>query len=171
MPMSRVFQRALTLVLLAAVAACASLAPKLETPRVSMLGIQVMSGDMFAQRFRVRVKVENPNDIAVAVNSIEYKILLMGDSFADGSTDNSFVLPALGEAEFDMTVNTNFVSSLGRLVSRMGGGKLENVEYEIAGKLHLQKGVARTIPFDHRGTVNFTKQLEKLKGEQPPSTP
>ena len=169
--MSRVPLRALTLVLLLAVAACASLAPKLETPRLSLLGIQIMSGDMFAQRFRVRVKVENPNDIEVAVDGIEYKILLMGDSFADGTTDHSFVLPARGEAEFDMMVNTNFVSSLGRLVSRMGGGKLENVEYEIAGKLHLQKGMVRTIPFNHRGTVNFTKQLEKLKSELPASTP
>jgi LEA14-like dessication related protein len=164
--MSRLPLRVLLPVLLVALAACSSLGPKLQAPRLSLVAIQVLSGDMFAQRFKVRVKVENPNDVEVPVAGIEYTIILMGDTFAEGTSDNSFVLPALGEAEFDMTVNTNFVSSLGRLVSRMGGGKLENVEYEITGKLMLQKGMVRTIPFDHSGTVNFTKQLEKLKSEK-----
>jgi LEA14-like dessication related protein len=166
--MSRLVPRALVLSLIVVVAGCASFGPQLVMPKLSLVGIQVMGGDMFAQRFKVRVKVENPNDIEVAVRAIEYKILLMGDSFADGTSDHSFVLPALGEAEFDMMINANFVSSLGRLVSRMGGGKLENVEYEIAGKLELEKGVMRTIPFNHSGTVNFTKQLEKLKNEPLP---
>ena len=84
----------------------------------------------------------------------------MGDSFAEGVSDNPFVLPAKGEAEFDMIVTTNFVSSLGRLVSRMGGGKLENVQYEITGKLQLEKGMMRTIPFNHKGLVNFSKALK-----------
>ncbi len=49
-----------------------------------------------------------------------------------------------------MLVTTNFVSSFGRLVSRMSGGKLENVEYKITGKMLLEKGVMRRIPFAHR---------------------
>ncbi len=163
--MSWVRVRVLLLALLVAVSGCASFGPKLQSPQLSLVAIQILSGDMFAQRFKVRVKVENPNDLEVAVSGIEYKIFLMGDSFAEGASDQGFVLPAKGEAEFDMTVNTNFVSSLGRLVSRMGGGKLENVEYEIAGTLRLQKGLMRTIPFSHSGTVNFVKQLEKLENK------
>jgi hypothetical protein len=87
----------------------------------------------------------------------------MGDQFAEGVTNDSFVLPALGEAEFDMTVTTNFVSSLGRLISRMGGGKLEDVEYELVGTLLIDKGMVRKIPFNKRGTVDFTRALEKAK--------
>ena len=75
----------------------------------------------------------------------------MGDSFAEGVSDSSFVLPAKGEAEFDMIVKTNFVSSLGRLVSRTNGGKLENVPYQVTGKLRLSKGIMRTIPFSSCG--------------------
>ena len=51
------------------------------------------------------------------------------------------MLPARGEAEFDMMVTTNFVSSFGRLLSRVGGGKLENIDYEIAGKVLVDKGM------------------------------
>jgi LEA14-like dessication related protein len=161
--------RATFVALLATLASCASLGPKLVAPELSLLGIQIMSADMFSQQFMVRVKVENPNDLEVAVSGLEYEIFLMGDSFAEGASESSFVLPAKGEAEFDMIVKTNFVSSLGRLVSRTGGGKLENVPYQVTGKLMLEKGVMRTIPFSHAGTVDFTKAKEKMKAIEPKS--
>jgi hypothetical protein len=71
------------------------------------------------------------------------------------------VLPALGEAEFDMLVTTNFVSSFGRLLSRVQGGRLEDIDYEITGKVMVDKGMVRKIPFNHRGTVDFTRALKK----------
>jgi LEA14-like dessication related protein len=145
-----------------ALAACSGLGD-LQTPKLEVVGVQMMSTDMFAQRFTVRMHVQNPNDIDLPVRGIDYKLLLMGDQFAEGVTNDSFVLPALGEAEFDMTVTTNFVSSLGRLISRMGGGKLEDVEYELVGTLLIDKGMVRKIPFNKRGTVDFTRALEKAK--------
>jgi LEA14-like dessication related protein len=146
-------------------AACSSLGPKLESPRLSLVAIQVMSTDMFAQRFKVRVLVENPNDIELPVRGLEYDIILMGDSFAEGTSTNAFVLPAQGEAEFDMVVTTNFMSAFGRLLSRVGGGKLEDIEYEIVGKVYVDKGVVRKIPFSHHGTVDFSKQLKPIQSQ------
>lgn len=152
------FLRAGFLVLAAAcLAGCASLGSKLVSPTVSVLNVQMLSTDMFAQKFKVRVKVENPNDIQLKVNGIEFEILLMGDGFAEGNSSDQFLLPAKGEAEFDMAVSTNFVSSLGRLISRKGGGRLENVDYEIVGTLYIEKGFAKKVPFNHKGTVDFTK--------------
>jgi LEA14-like dessication related protein len=155
--MPRILHCAFVVVAVALLAACSSLPSNLQTPAVSLLGVQMTSGDMFSQRFKVRVKIENPNDLEVPVESIDYTIYLMGDRFGEGASEAPFVLPALGEAEFDMMVTTDFVSSLGRVISRMGGNKLENVEYNVTGKLHLQKGVVRTIPFSHAGVVNFSK--------------
>jgi len=141
--------------------ACTTLGSKLEAPQLELLGVQMLSTDMFAQRFKVRVKVVNPNELELPVRGLEYTILMMGDSFAEGMSDHSFVLPALGEAEFDMMVTTNFVSSFGRLLSRVQGGKLENIDYEITGKVMVDKGMVRKIPFNHRGTVDFTRAARK----------
>jgi LEA14-like dessication related protein len=160
------WKRAHALVLstaLVLIAACTSMGSKLESPRLSLVGIQVMSADMFAQRFKVRVLVVNPNEIELPVRGLEYQILLMGDSFADGTSNDVFLLPAKGEAEFDMLVTTNFVSAFGRLLSRVGGGKLENIEYEISGKIYVEKGILRKIPFSHQGTVDFSKQLKPIQ--------
>ena len=167
--MPRSLLRATCVALLVTLASCSSLAPKLVAPQVSLVGIQIMSADMFAQQFMVRVKVENPNDLEVAVSGLEYEIFLMGDSFAEGASESSFVLPAKGEAEFDMIVKTNFVSSLGRLVSRTSGGKLEDVPYQVTGKLVLEKGIMRTFPFSRAGTVNFTNARDKMKAIEPKS--
>ena len=145
-----------------AFAACTGLGD-LKTPELEVLGVQMLSTDMFAQRFVVRMHVQNPNDIELPVKGIDYTLLLMGYLFAEGKTEEPFVLPALGEAEFDMTVTTNFVSSFGRLLSRVGGGKLEDIEYELAGTLLVDKGMVRKIPFNKRGTLDFTRALEKAK--------
>jgi LEA14-like dessication related protein len=142
-------------------AACSTLSPKLESPDLEVVGIQMLSTDMFAQKFRVRVRVTNPNDLELQVRGIEYQIILMGDSFAEGNSTDRFVLPAMGEAEFDMTVTTNFVSSFGRLLSRVGGGKLENLDYEIAGHVMLDKGFVKKIPFSKSGQVDVTRAGKK----------
>ena len=145
-----------------ALVACTGLGD-LKTPELEVLGIKMLSTDMFAQRFTLRMHVKNPNDIELPVRGIDYKLFLMGDQFAEGLTNEPFVLPAMGEAEFDMNVTTNFVSSLGRLISRMGGGKLEDVDYELAGTLMIDKGMVRKIPFNKRGTVDFARALDKAK--------
>ncbi len=142
-------------------AGCAGLGTKLESPKVSILGVQTLTTDMFAQKFKVRLKVENPNDLELKVTGLEYQILLMGDSFAEGNSTDRFLLPAKGEAEFDMNVTTNFVSSLGRLISRVGGGKLENVDYEIVGTVYVDKGMIKKIPFQDHGQVDFSRAGRK----------
>ena len=162
MPKMSQFRRISAAAALLVITACTGLGD-LKTPTLEVVGIQIMSTDMFAQRFTVRMHVQNPNDVELPVRGIDYKLFLMGDQFAEGVTNESFVLPALGEAEFDMTVTTNFVSSLGRLISRMGGGKLEDVEYELAGTLMIDKGMMRKIPFNKRGTVDFSRVLDKAR--------
>jgi len=143
---------------------CSTLS-NLESPDLSLVGIQMLSTDMFAQKFKMRVLIKNPNDLELPVRGLDYTIILMGDSFAEGVSSDKFLVPALGEAEFDMVVTTNFVSSFGRLLSRVGGGKLENLDYEITGKVMLDKGMVRSIPFNHRGQVDIERALGKKKGE------
>jgi LEA14-like dessication related protein len=142
---------------------CSTFGSKLESPELSLVGIQMLSTDMFAQKFKVRVLVKNPNELEIPVRGIDYTIILMGDSFAEGVSTDKFMLPAKGEAEFDMVITTNFVSSFGRLLSRVGGGKLQNLQYEIAGEVLVDKGMIRKIPFSHHGTVDISRALGQMK--------
>ncbi len=165
--MSRLLLRPLLLLpLLLLAAGCTGLGGDLLPPRVKVLDVRPLTADMFAQRFTVRVLVQNPNDLELPVRGIDYQLMLMGDSFAEGVSNEAFVLPALGEAEFDMTVTTNFMSALGRLVSRAGGGKLDKIEYEFTGKIFVDKGVIRKIPFSQQGVLDFKQALGAPKQGQ-----
>jgi LEA14-like dessication related protein len=149
--MKRSFRAALcTLALF--VAACA-LGPKVEVPRLTLVRVAMTSADIFNQQFMVRVHVQNPNDRELPIRGIDYKLFLEGDSFAEGVSDKPFVVPALGETEFDMVVRTNFVSGIGRLMSRLNGR--EQVQYVVEGKVLTDISMAKKIPFQETGTVSL----------------
>ena len=146
--------RVAALAVLLMFAGCSSLAPKLEAPRLTIVRVAMTSGDIFSQNFLVQLNVQNPNDRELPIKGIDYKLFLQGDSFAEGVSARPFVVPALGETDFDLTVRTNFVSSVGRLLSRLNGKK--TVEYIIEGKVLLQSGLVRNIPFQESGTVDLS---------------
>ena len=139
--------------LLLALTGCSALRPKIEVPRLTLVSIAMTSADIFNQQFLVRLNVQNPNDRALPVNGIDYKLFLEGDSFAEGVSNRPFVVPALGETEFDMTVRTNFVSGVGRLLSRLNGRS--QVQYVVEGKVLTDLGLVKKIPFQESGTVNL----------------
>ena len=143
----------LLIVLVAGLTGCSALAPRIETPRLSIVGIAMTSADLFNQQFLVRLNVENPNDRQLPVKAIDYKLFLEGDSFAEGSTNNAFVVPASGATEFDMTVRTNFISGAGRLLSRLNGR--DQVNYVLEGTVRTDLGLLQKIPFQRSGTVNL----------------
>jgi LEA14-like dessication related protein len=140
-------------VLLGALGGCGSLGPKVEAPRLTLVSVAMNSADMFSQQFTARMHVQNPNDRPLPIKGIDYQLFLAGDSFAEGVSGVPFVVPALGETEFDLPVRTNFISSLGRLVSRLNGK--DTVDYLIEGKVFLESGMVRKIPFRASGEVNL----------------
>lgn len=140
--------------LLASLAACAALLPKFEAPRLKVLNVSMTSADMFSQKFIMRIHVENPNDRALPIKGLDFQLFLAGDSFAEGVTDVPFEVPALGESEFDLPVRTNFVSSLGRLLSRMNKGQ-DSVDYLIEGTVFLSSGFLNKLPFRESGEVDL----------------
>jgi len=145
---------AATVCLAALVAACA-LAPKLEPPQLSIVDVQVVSGDLWSQRLKVRLRVQNPNDRALPVRRIDYSIEIEGEQFASGETLASFEVPPLGQAEFDMTVNTNLAGALLKLLGRGPGGLGRDIPYRLSGKVSLSEGWWRSIPFDQRGSFRL----------------
>jgi LEA14-like dessication related protein len=148
------FRRATLLALSTMLLSCSALAPKLEAPRLNLVSIGMMSADIFNQQFRVRMHVANPNDQELPIKGIDYKLFLEGDAFAEGVSTRPFVIPANGETDFDLTVRTNFMSSIGRLVSRLNGRK--TVNYQIEGKVMTDIGMFKNIPFSESGSVDLT---------------
>lgn len=147
----------------AAIGACAAaallasgcvLAPKFTTPELTIVGVQAGPSDLLAQRLKVRVHVHNPNDRALPVKGVEYSLDIEGEPFASGESAASFVVPALGDAEFDMNVTTNMAGTLMHLLAR-GPDALQSVSYHLSGKVSLSQGWLQSIPFEQHGTFRL----------------
>lgn len=152
--MNRVAARfALIVVLLATASSCASMRPDLEAPRLALIHVAMTSADIFNQQFLVRVNVQNPNKQDLKIKGLDYTLFLEGDGFAEGVLNKPFTIPAEGETDFDMTVKTNFVSGIGRLLSRLNGRT--QVNYALEGKLLTDIRFLKKIPFNETGSVNL----------------
>jgi LEA14-like dessication related protein len=135
-------------------AGCA-LTPKFIPPRLSVVDVQLESSDLWEQRLRVRMRVHNPNDRRLPVQGLEYTLEVDGQQFASGVSAASFVVPAMGEAEFDMKVTTNLAGTLIKLLGRGSDGLGQSVAYRLTGKVALSEGLRRSIPFEELGTFRL----------------
>ncbi len=138
------------LALCALMPGCASLNPHLKAPDLRVVGLTYMGGDSQHQQLRVRIQVTNPNDKQISVRAIDYQVALAGRHFADGSSEEPFNIPALGQSEFNLNVNADVAA----LVSVVGAHLNETtLDYELTGTLHLAEGMLRNIPFKNHGKL------------------
>jgi LEA14-like dessication related protein len=131
---------------------CAAL-PRFETPKLSVIALEMQSADIFSQRLKVRMRVLNPNSRELPVKGISYRIEIDDAELGQGLTNTPFVVPAMGEAEFDVQVTTNLAGMLGKLLSRRGSR--DSLQYRLVGEVALASGFLRRIPFDERGSVKL----------------
>jgi LEA14-like dessication related protein len=137
------------LVLAVALSGCALFVPKLQTPRLAIVDIQVLRANFLEQRLRVRMRVDNPNDRSLPVQGLSYTVYLGGEEFATGVSDASFVVPALGTAEFSMDVSANAAGAIFAILSKPHG---QGVDYRMKGRVELTHGWLRSIPFEQSGS-------------------
>jgi LEA14-like dessication related protein len=141
--------------LTALLAAGCALSPKLEAPILSVVSVQLTSGTLWEQHLKVHMRVDNPNDRTLPVKSLEYTLAVEGQPFASGVSDSSFVVPALGETEFDMSMTTNVAGTLVKLLGRGPDALGQSVAYRLTGKVSLAQGLLRSIPFERSGTFSL----------------
>jgi LEA14-like dessication related protein len=131
---------------------CAGLGTQLETPEITFVGVRAVEASLFEQKLEVRLRVVNPNTIELPVNGLDVDMELAGEPFATGVTARQFVVPAHGEAEFDMIVTANAATALLKIA---GGDRKsrEEIGYRLKGRLSTKLGLLRSIPFEESGTL------------------
>lgn len=143
--------RIIVLLLVFTLSSCSLFVPKLEKPVLSVESVRLVKGDLFHQELMMRMRVQNPNNRELPVRSITYQVEVDGQELAHGMSGDSFVVPALGEAEFDMSVSANMAGMLIKLLGQSNA----TVEYRLSGKVALSAGLLRSIPFNQTGRFRW----------------
>lgn len=136
-------------------ASCSLLVPKFQTPHLSIVSVELEHSDLVTQHLKVRMSVENPNDRALPVKGLSYTLYVAGEEAAHGVSDASFTVPARGDAQFDMDVTANMAGTLFRLFARNGDPGGDRIDYRLAGKVELSRGLLHSIPFEQHGTFSL----------------
>lgn len=137
------------LLLVVTLSGCALFVPKFQTPQLAIVDVQVIKANFLQQQLRVRMRVQNPNDRSLPIQGLTYTVYLGGQEFATGVSDASFVVPALGNAEFNMNVTANAAGALFAVLSKPRG---QGIDYRMKGRVELSHGWLRSIPFEQSGS-------------------
>jgi LEA14-like dessication related protein len=144
-----------------ALAACSAIPTNLATPEVSFVSLRSVEASLVEQRLEVRMKVRNPNDVELPVNGLDVDMELADEPFARGVSAREFVVPARGEAEFDMIVTANAATALLKIANM--DFESDAIDYRVKGKLSTKLGLLRTIPFEESGKVPIADLLGRRR--------
>ena len=133
---------------------CSLLAPKFERPTISVVGIELVGGNLLRQNFRVKFNVQNPNDRDLPVKGLHATVAVEGDPIAEGQSDRAFVVPAHGNSDFDMQIAVNLALALAKLANR-ANQQSDSIAYEVNGSASLDLPFMRDLPFRQGGSFSL----------------
>jgi LEA14-like dessication related protein len=137
-----------------ALSACSLVAPKFTRPNVTVIGIEMRSGNLLQQTFAVRLNIQNPNDRALPVRGLHTELNVGGQQIASGVSDRAVIVPAFGESEFDMTVTANLALALLKFADKANGQR-DSIDYELTGEASIDLPFLRNLPFRQSGSFNL----------------
>lgn len=142
---------------------CATLPDKPEPPRVSLVGLSLLSMDLFEQRYQVRLRLKNPNGYALPIRGIDFRLEINGQSFADGVSSQSVDVPAYGEQVIALAVTTNLIQVFRQLQS-LDGSDSPALAYRLKGAVGVGDAGLR-LPFDYAGDLPLLNPSESPAGD------
>ncbi len=141
----------IVLALTLAPGACSVLAPKFDRPNVSVVRIELRSGNLLQQNFAVKLNIQNPNDRTLPITGVHVELNVGGEQIASGVSDHALVVPAHGEADFDMTIKANVALALLKLADKMDQHS-NSIDYDLTGAASIDLPFLRDLPFHQTGS-------------------
>lgn len=134
--------------------ACSLLTPKFDRPTVTVVGIELVGGNLLQQTFRAKFNIQNPNDRALPVSGLHASLGVGGEHLAQGQIDRAFVVPARGSTDFDMMINANMALALLKLANKMDE-RADSIDYDLSGTASVDLPFLRDLPFHQTGSFSL----------------
>jgi LEA14-like dessication related protein len=132
--------------------ACATV-PSIESPRVSVVALQPVEVTPLEQTYRIRVRLQNPNDHDLDVTGLSYKLEVNRAPLLEGVSGAAFTVPRYSEAVVDVSGVSTFFGFIRQIQALEQQAKPE-VIYKLTGKISIRNRVG-TLPFEYEGTLTL----------------
>jgi LEA14-like dessication related protein len=106
-----------------------------EALRVSVVGIEPLDSQGLELRFAVKLRLQNPNESAVAYNGISLDLEVNGQPLASGVSDQSGSVPRFGEALVSVPVTIPAFSAARQAIALVNRPASGDLPYVLRGRL------------------------------------
>lgn len=113
---------------------CASLQGR-EPIQVIIAGVEPLQGEGLELRMLVKLRIQNPNDLALDFNGVSVQMDVQGKRFATGVSDAVGSVPRFGEAIVDVPVSIPVFRIASQAIGVMANEYHGRLTYEMSGKL------------------------------------
>jgi LEA14-like dessication related protein len=124
-----------------------------DPPQVTVAGIEPLTGEGMELRLLVKLRVQNPNDVAIEYNGVAVEMDVLGKTFATGVSDESGTIPRFGEAVVSVPVTASAFRMARQAMGMMSGKPMEKIDYEMKGK--LSGSLFNSVRFDTTGSFDL----------------
>ena len=109
--------------LLAVLGGCA--VARLEPPRLQVMDVSLLGGDLLKQQLRLKLRVHNPNEVELPVRGITYEVFLVDNFSVSASHGIGFVSfePVGGDSETSFTTIGRNFTTVGFHMYFLGGSQ------------------------------------------------
>lgn len=123
-----------------------------EDPDVKLLKIDVVKAKLLQQDFKIRFRVDNPNNASVLVRGLRYKIVLNEILLSEGESTDWFIVKGNSHRNFSVPIRTNLWEHL-KDISKMLGKPDKPIHYRLEGKLKTGFIFGHSVRIQRNGDI------------------
>ncbi|MGE0622478.1 MAG: LEA type 2 family protein [Pseudomonadales bacterium] len=121
--------------------------------QISVAGIEPLPSEGLELRLLVKLRVQNPNDVAVDYNGVALQMRVLGETFATGVSDTEGTVPRFGEAVVAVPITASAFRMVLQGLGVVSGKPVEKIDYELTGKLN--RSMFDSVRFETQGAFDL----------------
>ena len=144
--------------LLFSLGACSSFSAR-DPLRIDLAGLEPLPGQGLEVRFMLKLRVQNPNDVAVDYRGIALELEVNNQPLASGVSDQSGQVPRFGESLLSVPVSISAFAAMRQAWAATGYQSAQGLPYTLRGK--LAGNLFGSERFSDSGTLNWPAPLPR----------
>ena len=134
--------------------------PGVQPPKFNITEIAILQAELINTRFRVALKIDNPNPFPLELSAFTYSLYGNGLLWADGAEKNVLRIREKSTLEGNIMLLMNFINMNRALLDQIS--KLEDVNYRFTGDVLVSTGVDFLPKFSDGFDVSgYSKVLDR----------
>ena len=125
-----------------AVAGCAGLGLH-EPIQVNLVGFDPLPSEGMEIRLAVKLRVQNPNDIALEFDGVSLALDVRGTAFATGVSAERGSVPRFGETVVTVPVSVSVLATVRQFIGMAGAKEKQAADYALRGRLSNETFTAK----------------------------